>query len=185
MRASCLVVALGVLAMAGCAALPANRAVVPAPSPAPVSSAPIVGAGAPSGSEPAVGAPTSGGNGARQESDDHRVARQTHRALGWVALSVGAEAAVVATITSFIMLHQNSLRGDGCDGKVCSAGGLAANETLRNLQWWNAGAWTVAALGVGVGAIVLWTSPTDAALHAEVAVAPAGSGSGLLLRGAF
>jgi hypothetical protein len=113
------------------------------------------------------------------------VTRQRNRALGWVFLSVGAEAAVVATITSFIMLHESSLRSADCTDKVCSPAGLSANVTLHNLEWWNAGAWAVAAVGVGVGAVVLWTNPRDAALHAEVAIAPTGSGSGLRLRGTF
>jgi hypothetical protein len=161
MRASLLVAALGALALAGCAASPANRPAAPVPS-------------------------ASGqAGGGTQESPEDRVARQSNRALGWVVLSVGAEAAVVATITSFMMLHQNGIRSDDCVDKVCSAAGLSANETLHNLEWWNAGAWVVAVAGVGVGAIVLWTNPTDAALHAEVGIAPTGSGSSLLLRGAF
>jgi hypothetical protein len=130
-------------------------------------------------------APASGGSDAREESKDHRVVRQTHRALGWVFVAVGAEAAVVATITSFVMLHQSRVRSDDCVDKLCSPAGLSANETLHNLEWWNAGAWAVAAVGGSVGAIVLWTNPRDAALHAEVGIAPARSGSGLLFRGAF
>ena len=164
MRASLLVAALGALALAGCAASPANRAAAPVP---------------------AVSGQAGGGAHAREESPDDCVARQSNRALGWVVLSVGAEAAVVATITSFMMLHQNGIRSDDCVDKVCSAAGLSANETLHNLEWWNAGAWVVTLAGVGVGAILLWTNPTDAALHAEVGIAPTGSGSSLLLRGAF
>jgi len=164
MRALPFVAAFGALALAGCAASPRNRAAV---------------------SIPPVSGQAGGGAHAPEEPKDERVTRQSNRALGWVALSVGAEAAVVATVTSYIMLHQSGIRSDNCVGKVCSASGLSANETLHNLEWWNAGAWVVAAVGVGVGAIVLWTSPTDAAVHAEVGIAPTGSGSSLLLRGAF
>jgi hypothetical protein len=163
MRVSRLVAALGALGLAGCAASPANRAAGPVPA----------------------SAQAAGGTHAQEESPDHRVARQSNRALGWVVLSVGAEAAVVATITSSMMLHQNGIRSDDCVDKVCSAAGLAANETLHNLEWWNAGAWVVAVAGVGVGAIVLWTNPSDAALHAEVGIAPTGPGSSVLLRGDF
>jgi hypothetical protein len=180
MHASPVVTALGALAMIGCATSPAH----PAAAPVPGASRPAAAVVA-TGNTEAGAAPASGGSDARGESDDHRVARQTHRALGWVFLSVGAEAAVVATITSFIMLHQNSVRSDHCVDKVCSSGGLAANETLHNLAWWNAGAWAVAGVGGSVGALVLWTNPSDAALHAEVGIGPAGSGSALLFRGAF
>jgi len=177
-------VALAALATFGCAASPMNHGGVSS-APAPAASHPMVAAAAPDGSEGTSAANPSHAGGTRDDSKADHVVRQTNRALGWVALSIGAEAAVVATITSFIMLHQNSLRSADCTDKVCSPAGLAANETLRNLEWWNAGAWTVAAAGVGVGAILLWTNPTDAALHAEVGIAPTGSGSGLRLRGTF
>jgi hypothetical protein len=134
-----------------------------------------------SAAAPAGGAPRP----AHEESMEDRTARQMNRALGWVLLSVGAEGAAVATVTSFMMLHQGGVRSDDCVGKVCSAEGLAANTTLHNLEWWNAGAWVVAVAGVGAGAVLLWTNPSDKALHTQVGIAPTGSGSSLLLRGAF
>jgi hypothetical protein len=184
MRASLLVTVASLLVVAGCAASPANRAAVP-PAQGQAAPHPGLAAAVPAGSDGTQAAQASDARRRRDEPGDDRVTRQRNRALGWVFLSVGAEAAVVATITSFIMLHESSLRSADCPDKVCSPAGLSANVTLHNLEWWNAGAWGVAVVGVGVGAVVLWTNPSDAALHAEVAIAPTGSGSGLRLRGTF
>jgi hypothetical protein len=184
MRAPPLVAALGVtlaVAGSGCAGSPAHPTASFSGDARPH---PILAEAVPAGSE-SPAAPASRAPRAREESMDDRVARQNSRALGWVLLSVGAESAVVATITSFMMLHQNSVRSADCVDKVCSTDGLSANTTLHNLEWWNAGAWVVAVAGLGAGAFVLWTNPSDKALQAEVGVAPTGSGPGVLLRGAF
>jgi hypothetical protein len=102
-----------------------------------------------------------------------------------VALSVGADAAILATVTSFMMLHQNNVRSDDCVNKVCSADGIAANGKLHDLAGWNALGWGVAVVGVGAGAFLLLTNPSDKALGTQVGIGPTATGSGLLLRGAF
>jgi hypothetical protein len=56
---------------------------------------------------------------------------------------------------------------------------------MRNLEWWNAGAWAIAVGGAGVGTFLLLSNPSDKAAHTEVGIAPTGSGSGLLLKGSF
>ena len=162
------------LAAMGCAASPASRAVATPSAPAPH---PIVAEATP--------APPAGEQGPREEPKNEHAARQTRRALGWVVLSVGIEGAILATVTSFMMLHENSVRNDDCVNKVCSPNGIVANGTIGNLEGWNATAWGVAAVGVGAGVFLLLTNPSDKSLHAQVGVAPTGSGSGMVLRGAF
>jgi hypothetical protein len=161
--------ALGALALAGCAASPAPVAVA-APPPHPIL---------------AEAAPADPTRTEHDQPNSEHESRQMNRALGWVLIGVGAEGAILATVTSFMMLHQNSVRSDSCADKVCSAAGITANGTLHSLAPWNAAAWGVAAVGTGVGLFLLLTNPSDKALHTEVGVAPTGSGSGLLLRGAF
>ena len=169
-----LVAAIGALAVAGCAASSPPRAVVP-----PVGQAtaphPIVAEATPAGGETSP----------EQEPKNEHASRQMNRVWGWVAVSVGVEAAILATVTSFMMLHQNSVRGDNCTDKVCSPDGLAANGKLADLAGWNAVAWGVAVVGVGAGTFLLLTNPSDRALGTQVGVGPTGSGSGLLLRGSF
>jgi hypothetical protein len=117
------------------------------------------------------------------ESEHH--ARQMNRVWGWTALSVGIDASILAIVTSGMMLHQASLRNDGCAQKVCDSAGLAANGKLHDMAPWNAGAWAVAVVGVPVGVFLLVTNPADKSKHAEVGAGQTGSGSGLILRGSF
>ncbi|MGH7297872.1 MAG: hypothetical protein ACRELB_23230, partial [Polyangiaceae bacterium] len=113
--------------------------------------------------------------------DSRHAARQTRRALGWVAIAIGAEATTVAVVTSFMMLHQASVRSADCTDKQCSSAGFAANQQLGRLGGWNLGAWAVGAAGLGTGIVLLLTNPSDRALHVEAGA----TASGLLLRGAF
>jgi hypothetical protein len=119
-----------------------------------------------------------------QPESEHK-ARQIRRAYGWVSLSLGAEGLVVASITSFMMLHALNVRNESCVDKVCNKDGIDANQTLGNLVGWNAGAWIIAGVGTVAGVYFLVTNPSDKALHLEVGAAPTGSGSGMLLRGTF
>jgi hypothetical protein len=117
---------------------------------------------------------------------DERAANRPSRTWGWVLLSVGAEGAILAAITSFMMLHDKSVRDDNCDAnKVCSQTGLAANGEIASLAWWNAGAWAVAGAGLGVGGLLLLMSPPAGAGRLAVGISPSGSGIGLGARGAF
>jgi len=168
------VAAIGALAVAGCAASSPPRAVVP-PGGSATAPHPIL----------AEASPAAGETSSAQEPKDDHHSRQMNRVWGWVALSVGADAAILATITSFMMLHENSVRSDDCVNKVCSPDGIAANGKLGALAGWNAAAWGVAVVGVGAGAFLLLTNPTDRALGTEVGVGPTATGSGLLLRGSF
>jgi hypothetical protein len=169
-----LVATLGALAVAGCAASSPPQAVV-APGERATALHPIVAEATPAAAEASP----------RPESKSDRESRQMNRVLGWVVFAVGADAAVLATITSFMMLHQNALRNDDCVNKVCSADGLAANGKLGDLAGWNAAGWAVAVAGVGAGAFLVLTNPTDKALGTEIGVGPTSTGSGLLLRGSF
>jgi hypothetical protein len=82
------------------------------------------------------------------------------RTFGWLSLTVGAEAAVVATVTSVIMLDDKSTRSSDCNAeKVCSSSGFTANTQIGSFAGWNAGAWVVAAAGLGLGSYLLITHP--------------------------
>jgi hypothetical protein len=165
MRASVWIAAVGALAVTGCAASPAPH--------------PIVAA-----APPATSADESRLQSERRTEgteDSGHAERQTNRALGWAAISIGADAGVVAVVTSFMMLHENSIRSDNCVNKQCNSSGIAANDELHQLALWNATAWVVGAVGLGAGLVLVLTNPSDKQLHAEVAATP----SGFLLRGAF
>ena len=168
------VAAIGALAVAGCAASPPPRALA-SPGGAATAPHPLVAEATPA---PPEATPP------QEPRDDHQ-SRQVNRAWGWVVWSVGAEAAILAGVTSFMMLHQNSVRSDDCANKVCSPDGLAANVKLGDLAVWNAVGWGVAVVGVGAGAFLLLTNPSDKALGMQVGVGPTATGSGLLLRGGF
>jgi hypothetical protein len=126
---------------------------------------------------------------ALQEShadSDERSANKPSRTLGWVLFSIGAEGAIVAAITSFMMLHDKSVRDDNCDAnKVCSQAGLAANAEIAALAWWNVGAWAVAGAGLSVGGLLVLMNPPAGAGRLAVGISPSGSGIGLGARGAF
>ncbi len=103
-----------------------------------------------------------------------------------MSVSIGAEATVIAIITSAMMLHENSVRAGDCDTqKVCTTAGIDANATLGQLGTWNAAAWVVALGGLGVGSYVLWTHPVEGKSQVGVAVDPIGTGLGLGVRSTF
>jgi hypothetical protein len=119
------------------------------------------------------------------DKESEHKARQMNRVWGLTFLSVGIDGAILAVVTSGMMLHQASVRSSNCADKVCNTDGIAANGKLHDMAPWNAGGWVAAVVGIPVGAYLLLTNPTDKALHAEVGAGPTGSGSGLILRGGF
>jgi hypothetical protein len=107
------------------------------------------------------------------------------RVAGWVSLGVGAEAAILAAVTSVMILHQKSVRDDDCDAhRMCSAAGLGANSTIDSLVAVNTVSWVVAAAGLGAGTVLLLTHPPDPRATA-ITLSPAGSGLGLGIRSSF
>lgn len=145
-------------AFAGCAAQPTqSRVLVAQATPAPASAPPAAS------SEPP-----------RDESNA--------RAFGWIAIGFGASASAVAIATSFMMLHQKGVRDDECSSrKLCTQRGLDANDQLSSLGGWNAGAYTIAAVGLGVGAFLVLTHPVDEKKEVSAGVGP----NGITLRGTF
>jgi hypothetical protein len=108
------------------------------------------------------------------------------RAFGWVSVAVGAQAAIVAVTTSVLMLTANGVRSSECNGQnVCSSRGLDANGRIDALAPWNAGAWAVAVVGVGVGAYLILSNPPETQKTTAIGVGPDGSGMGLNLRSTF
>jgi hypothetical protein len=107
------------------------------------------------------------------------------RAMGWFSIAFGATAGLVAGGTSIMMLQQSSVRSDNCSAaKVCNATGANANAQLDGLVGWNLASYIAAAAGLGIGTILLITSPKN---HRQTAVdvTPNGSGAGLTLRSTF
>jgi hypothetical protein len=129
---------------------------------------------------PPVGNGSSGAPAASHESG------RAARALGWVSLSIGAEAAVVAGVTSLMLLHEKSTRDDNCDAeRVCSQRGLDASGTIASIVPWNTAAWIVAAAGIGAGAFLLFTNRGDTGRRTVITVSPTAAGLGLRLWSSF
>jgi hypothetical protein len=123
--------------------------------------------------------------GGKSAPDDARASDAMPRAMGWVSLSFGVTAGIVALGTSIMMLHENNLRSADCNAaKVCSQDGLNANSQISALATWNAASYVAAGVGIGVGAILLLTSPASSNKTA-LEVTPVSSGGGLQLRGTF
>lgn len=105
---------------------------------------------------------------------------------GWISIGIGGSAALIALGTSIVMLHDKSTRDSDCDAnKGCSAAGLSANNELGQMVGWNIGAFAVAAVGLGVGAFLILTNPSDREMGTQVGIAPTGSGTGFVLRSTF
>lgn len=149
-----------------------------APSPPPSNGpAPAADPGSPPAPLPAAEA--------QHAPNDARASKAMPRALGWYSIGLGAGAAIVAIGTSIMMLHQANVRDNDCNAaKVCSADGITAAQQLDALAGWNVGAYIVAAVGIGLGTILVLTNPTDGRQTA-LSVSPNGSGAGLTLRSTF
>jgi hypothetical protein len=92
-----------------------------------------------------------------------------------VTFAVGAGAAAVAIGTSALMLHNKSVRDDNCDAqRNCTQAGLDANGQLSALSGWNAGAWTVAVLGLGAGTFLVLSNPPPKEPRTSLSVSPLG-----------
>jgi hypothetical protein len=127
-----------------------------------------------------------GGKNQKSETADEREARQERRMAGWISLGIGGSAALIALGTSIVMLNDKSARDSNCDAsQVCSPAGLAANNELGQMVGWNIGAFAVAAVGLGVGAFLVLTNPSDREMGTQVGVAPTGSGTGFVFRSTF
>ncbi len=122
----------------------------------------------------------------RTETPQEREDRQLGRNWGWAAVSIGASASVLAIGTSILMLEDSSSRSSNCNAqKACNSSGLTSNAQLDDLGPWNMAFWIVGVAGLGVGAYLLLTHPTDAAMGMKIGVAPTSSGTNLELRGSF
>jgi hypothetical protein len=185
MTRSCCLLLAGVLASTACA-----PAVVPAASPAPrlmlAEAAPTPPAPDYAAAPAPEPAPAPASSSRKSETPQEREDRQLGRTWGWAAVSVGAFAGVLALGTSVLMLEDNSTRNSNCNAqKVCSAAGITANGQLSDLGPWNAGMWIIGVAGLGIGAYLLITHPTDRAMGTQVGVAPNGSGASFELRSSF
>jgi hypothetical protein len=183
---------LALLAASGCAAAPAPHPIFAQATPAgsaagsDAAQAQAQASPAPAASPPAAqGAPASSGAATASSTDDEareRRSRRSARDLAWVSLGIGATAAVVAGVTGVMMLHYQGQRSSDCDGnKVCSTDGLNANTQLSQIGPWNAAAFGVAAVGLGLGAYLMLTNKADDGAHTALGVTP----GGVRLEGSF
>lgn len=130
---------------------------------------------------------SSSGSATEPGALDERESRQLARTWGWLlAGGVGGVAGVVALGTSVVMLVDMNTRSNDCNtARVCSPSGLEANSQIASIADWNAGAWIIAAAGLGTGAYLLLTNPTDRAKGTQVGVVPNGAGANVSLRTVF
>lgn len=162
-------------ALAACA--PTYDTVVEVPSPSAVGTA--------AGPAPSV---ESGGftkEEKKRQRDEER--HYNRRVAGWASLAIGSVGLAVALTTSYIMLHDQSVRSSDCPNKVCGSDGFSANTELQTLTVPNVGAWVVAAVGLGVGAFLVLSNPApkkDSGSFA-IGVTPNRSGMGLNLQRTF
>jgi hypothetical protein len=118
-------------------------------------------------------------------SDPGRDPHHMRRVLGWISLSIGAEAAVLAAVTSALIVHQKGVRDDNCNTqKVCNPAGINAVNTIDSIVPWNTASWFVAAAGLGAGAVLVISSPKTARRTA-ITLSPNSSGLGLGVRSTF
>jgi hypothetical protein len=137
----------------------------------------------PPATPPAAGAADSDGmDGSQPGRDPHRM----RRVLGWITLSIGIEASVLAAVTSALIEHQKGVRDDGCNAqKVCDAAGFAAVGTIDTLIPWNTASWFVGAAGLAAGTALLLTSQPESARRTAITLSPNSSGLGLGVRSTF
>ena len=175
---------------ASAAAAPADAATTTAPTDAAATTAPADATTPAAPTDDATTtAPTAGTARTAAGTDGSDPGRDPHRmrrVLGWVSLSIGAEAAVVALATSILIEHQKSVRDDGCNAqKVCDAAGFAAVNTIDTIVPWNTATWFIAAAGVGLGTVLLIISPSKSEQKTAITLSPGPSGPGLGLRSTF
>jgi hypothetical protein len=84
-----------------------------------------------------------------------------------------------------MLVDMNARNQDCTAARVCSSAGLQANSQIATVADWNAGAWIIAAAGLGTGAYLLLTNPTDRAKATQVGVVPNGAGANVSLRTVF
>jgi hypothetical protein len=123
-------------------------------------------------------------------SESNREKRDPHsmrRYLGWITLSVGVEAAIVAVATSIMIEYQKGVRDIHCDAqKVCDNRGKASADTIDSIVPWNTASWITAAAAIGAGlTLVLVSRPKGEDHETAITVSPMPSGAGIDLRGAF
>jgi len=136
------------------------------------------------GRSPPAQAPSQAAESPRPQSESP--SGRSERTYGWLSVGIGAEAAVLAVGTSLLMLHDKSVRDGNCNAqKLCSEAGLDANKDIALLGGWNAGAWIVAAAGLGVGGYLLWRDPVEGEKRAAITLDPMGTGLGLGVRSRF
>src|SRR5262249_3036100 len=123
-----------------------------------------------------------------RKSDEvsQRLQHDRARTYGWIAIGIGSVAGGGAIYTSIEMLNDKGVRDAQCNAaKACDADGFNANTDLAGASGWNIGSWVVAAAGLGAGAFLVLTNPSDKKRGTQVGVAPNGSGASLTLRSAF
>lgn len=83
----------------------------------------------------------------------------TQRSLGWAALGVGAAGVVVGGIFGLRTIAEKNTVDEHCAGSFCNAMGLEANEAAKDAGTVSTIAFSVAAVAVVAGVVLLVTAP--------------------------
>jgi len=104
----------------------------------------------------------------------------SRRTIGWIVGGVGVAGLAVAGISGLVLLGEKSAVDSGCTGKTnCNADALAAVAANKTWLPVNTVAWIVGAVGVGVGAYLVFTSKDGApAARVGATLLPGGAGAG-------
>jgi hypothetical protein len=120
--------------------------------------------------------------GSSAPADPHR----TRRIYGYASVAIGGAAAVVAVVTSFMLLHQKSVLDEQCDAqKRCSSAGFGETGAIHQTVPLNTTAWIVAVVGLGAGTVLLVTSQPESGKSTAVTVSPTPGGAAFGLRSTF
>ncbi len=80
--------------------------------------------------------------------------------LAWTLVGVGAAGVGAGVATSVMLQHDRGVVDRHCDGKLCDEQGIAAAERGETLVWANLAAWSVGAVSLGSGVVLLLAQPT-------------------------
>jgi hypothetical protein len=109
-------------------------------------------------------------------------ASDSRRTLGWIVGGAGVAALAAGVVTGVLVGVEASTYKDHCPGNACDAQGLDASSAGKTLQVMSPIALAVGAACTGIGAYLLFSSPSRAT---QAAVAPAPGGGAVVLRRSF
>jgi len=110
----------------------------------------------------------------------------SQRTMGYVLGGVGVAGLVVGTVAGVMVLDRKSTVDDNCNAsKVCNQEGLDAAESGRTLGVVTTTGLVVGALGIGIGAYLILSSPKEQGPHTALVTSGEPHGARLTLVHAF